>query len=385
MKRVARHQLVLAGATLSLGVVTVFGDVLNLERAVTIALADNPSIQAAGARVEQAKARLDQADARRYPTLNGLASVTRRDLAESQLSPMDAMQNPTEVYAAQVQAQWVLFDGFSRRHAILAAEYARDGSEESLEDSRRQLITAVARAFHSAQLSRENIAIAEADEAFNRRQLDEAKARQKAGTGSLSDALNFEVRANAARSSVIRARRSYEIAMSALAALMAISDAAFPETTTLSPLGAETDTEMRSPLGSNLVARALLQRPDMRAADQSEKRAKAQAASQRGENWPTIALQGSANGEREDDFGFESDDFGTRVGGTLTYTFSDGGARRGRVREFEAAALEAERNRDDLALRIAGEVREAVAEVRREQEQLVLQVFNGTIEDKLEH
>ena len=353
--------------------------VLDLRTAVGIALADNPSIGAARARVDQAKGRLGQATSRRWPSLRGSASLTRRDTADGLVVPSSAFPDPADIFSAELQAQWVLFDGFSHRHAILAARFARDGSSEALEDSRRQLVTTVARAFYIAQLARENISIAEADEAFNHRQLDEAEARHRAGVGSLSDSLNFEVRANAAKSSLIRARRSYEIAMTTLASLLAIPGAIFPEPLTLSALAPESSEEMLSPQVSALLTSALLYRPDANASARNADRAEAQVHVDEAENWPSVALQGSVNGERVDDPGFDSDDLGTRVGATVTYTFSDGGARKARIRESKATSVEAQKNHESLALNIAAEVRESVAEVRRAQEQLVLQRENAKL------
>jgi outer membrane protein TolC len=356
--------------------------VLDLKTAVETALAENPSIDAARARVDQAMGREGQANARRWPSLEGSASVMRQDLAEGRVAPMSSFSNPSDLYAAELRAQWVLFDGFSRRHTILAAQFARDGSKAALQDSRRQLVTAVSRAFYTAQLARENISIAGADETFNGGQLEEARTRQKAGAGSLSDALNFEVRVNAARSSVIRARRSYAVSMATLASLLAIPDASFPKGLTLAPLAAESDEEMNLPEGSQQLEVALRHRPDIGQSDKNRARAEAQAQVSKAEHWPSLALQGSLGGEREDDFGFGGDDFGTRVGGTLTYTFSDGGARRARVREAAAAAVEARRNHESLSLSVAAEVRESVAEVKRAQEQLGLQRKNTKLVER---
>ena len=48
---------------------------------------------------------------------------------------------------------------------------------------------------------------------FNQRQLVEAQARRRVGTGSLSDELNFEIRVNAANTTVVVGENNYRIAL----------------------------------------------------------------------------------------------------------------------------------------------------------------------------
>jgi len=354
-------------------------EVLDLPTAARIALADNPSIEAAQARVEQARGRLRQARAPYWPGIFGDASYFRRDIAESLVSPAAALTDPADVYSAILQVQWLVFDGFARRFNAMAARYAHRGSKEAMQDTRRQLLGAVANAYYSAQLARENIAIGQADEDFNKRQLEDARARHDAGTGSLSDALNFEVRANAARSSLIRSRRRYDIALAGLAALLGVPRSEFPAGLELAPLEPEGEKELSSPDTDALVSDAIVNRPDVQALMNEQERAEARSEAVRGEYYPVVSLGASVNGEREGDPDFSGDDFGNSVGGVLTYTFSDGGARRGRLQEAKAAASEAESNVRSLSIDVAAEVRESVFDVHASQEELTLQRENADL------
>jgi len=275
--------------------------------------------------------------------------------------------------------QWLVFDGFARRFNAMAARYAYRGSKEAMQDTRRQLLGAVANAYYSAQLARENIAIAQADEDFNQRQLKEARARHDAGMGSLSDALNFEVRTNAARSSLIRSRRRYEIALAGLAALLGVPRSEFPAGLELAPLEPEGEEELSSPDADALVSDAIVNRPDVQALLNEQERAEARSKAVRGEYYPVVSLGGSVNGEREGDPDFSGDDFGNNVGGVLTYTFSDGGERRGRLQEAKAASAEAESNVRSLSIDVAAEVRESVFNVDASQEELTLQRENADL------
>ena len=316
---------------------------LTLDNAVQIALADNPSLMAAQARIEQARARLLQARAAYWPTLGGSASYRHSEIADNLLVDGAAFAIGGARYGAALEANWVLFDGLSRRFAASAARAGQLQSQAAMHDARRQLLEGVLVAFYGGQLARENVSIAEADEAFNRRLLEDARARVDAGAGSLGDALNFEIRANAAQSALIRARWDLDTAMTSLAALMGVDDARLPPDLELEPLAIEDDTNQQVPDLDALGTLALTLRPDLVVAQYAVDQGAARRGQARDDAYPSIQLQATVNGERADDPGFESGDFGQSVGGVVRYTFSDGGARRGRVREAEASEREARR------------------------------------------
>ena len=193
--------------------------VLDLKSAMAIAIAGSPTLAAAGERLQQATERVRQASAAWWPTLDATASGSRVDqsnttyatslAAARAVNPAAAVKDPENYYNAGLAATWVLFDGFNRKFSIAAARYGESQSRASLLEARRLLLSSVAASFHQAQLAREDIAIAEAAEAFNLQQLDNAKARYRVGTGALSDTLNFEIQANAARANRISAERSW--------------------------------------------------------------------------------------------------------------------------------------------------------------------------------
>lgn len=165
--------------------------VLDLATAARVALADNPSLYAAQARIEQARARLMQARAAYWPTLSGSASYARVEPAAGQAAaplaatvgtdPYLAAAVGTDRYLADLEAGWLLFDGFARRSRVTSARAGRDQSREAMLDVRRNLLESLGQAYYGVQLARENVVIAEADEAYNRRLLEEAQARQRAG------------------------------------------------------------------------------------------------------------------------------------------------------------------------------------------------------------
>jgi cell division septation protein DedD len=246
-------------------------------------------------------------------------------------------------------------------------------------DARRLLLASVATAFFVAQLAREDIAIASADETFNRRQIDEAKARLRVGTGSLSDVLNFEIQVNSARSQLIRAKRVYNVAMIGLATLLGLREARFPVNMELARLESETEEELVAPSTDRQIRYALTHRPDIRRTDYAVKRAKSEVGIARAKFYPVLNATGSIDGERSRSAEFESDDFGGSIGLNLTYNLFTGGLNRAQLAEAKSRLTEAERNQDDASIQVASEVQEAVADLIAEQEQLALQRKNARL------
>jgi len=359
---------------------------LDLEAAVEIALAGNPGLKAAAARVRQAKAQVDQAHAAYWPRLDANAAGARVELSKNAyqqnlatarlLDPSATLDDPQDYYNADLTASWTLFDGFERQFSNAAARYGEQSSAEALNDARRLLISAVAFSYFSAQLAKENIAIAEADEKFNQRQLADAEARQRVGTGALSDVLNFQVRKNQAKTTRINQEYRYEIALYGLAALLGLPESRLPPHVQLARLSKETAEELSTPPVDDLIANAMDHRPDIQQAQWSIKQTEAQVKIAQSDYYPTVVLAGSLDGERVDDPGFVQDDFGNRIQVGLSYNLFAGGFTRAKVRETRQRQVELEKRLEELVLSATSDIRSSAALVATAQSQVSLQREN---------
>lgn len=364
-------------------------DVLDLETAQRIALANSPNLVAAAERVNQASERVKQAQAAYWPTLDADGSAARVDLSnndvdaqQSQIrlfNPNASIDNPEDYYRAGLVASWTVFDGFRREFSNALAEYGEDASQAALMESRRLLLSSVADSYYIAQLARENITIADADEAFNQRQLEEAQARYRVGTGSLSDMLNFEVQVNAARSSRNDFKRQYATALVGLAALLGLPDAYLPPGLDLADLGKATEKEMTPPDPEENIDYALLHRSDIQQSESILKQSEANVGIARSLFYPSLQLAGSLDGERANSARFEGDDFGNTIGFYLTYRLYSGGERRARLAEAKFQQREATENLRGTTIGVSADVREAVATVRSAQFELELQRKNAAL------
>ncbi|MDP7640064.1 MAG: TolC family protein [Candidatus Hydrogenedentes bacterium] len=389
--------------------------VLDLESAQRVALSENPSLMAVGARVEQALERIKQARSAYYPALDAsyTASVTELSdraidettnaarasalaqipsilaqlpgafplstlfsgvgIVSSVQSVGDGIDDTVESYGASLSATWLIFDGFGRKFSVAAARFGAKETEAGLAEARRLLLAGVARAFYGVQLARENIAIAEADLDFNKRQLSEAEARQRVGTGALSDVLNFQVRVKSAESALLEAERSYAVTLISLAELMGLSGAAFPADTVIVRLREEAAGDMALPELGPLLEYADAHRPDLAQSRSAVSRFESMVEIQKSALWPSVSAFASQDGVRSRNGYFDSDDFASTVGVSVQYNLYSGGRRRAVINEAKAFHTEAKYSEHNTKLLVAADVREAMDNLSTAQKELVLQ------------
>ena len=396
--------------------------VLDLETAQRTALESNPSIEAALARVAQAKARVKQARSAYFPQIDFTASASKTWLSENdyraarnatlrggiaqangQMAVMNtaglppianamgvaqaivdpfaarsAVDNSADSYSAGLQATWLLFDGFGRKFNNAIARLGCKELETAYEEVRRQLLLGVAQAFYNVQRQRENITIAQTDETFNRRLLKEAKLRRTAGAGSLSEELNFEVLLRGAQANRLAAENGYAVARIGLAALMGLPSAELPDSVALAPLHTETPGEIDPPGDAlDLIAYANDHRPDLMQRSYAADRAQANVGVNRALFYPTVSAIASRNSMQSDQFELGDNDLSSTIGVNVSYTLFAGGRNRARYVEAKAGRREAARDLEGLRINIASEIREAREGVGTAQEQLLLQRTNA--------
>ena len=354
--------------------------VLDLKTAQQIAIKGNPSLDASRERVIQAKKQLVQARAAYFPSITATGSGIRsimsdNDYSNALLISPDA-NDTTDIYSTGISASWTLFNGFQREYNHLSARYGKKSSIESKDNVLRLLLYQVAASYFNAQLARENINIAKANEDFNQRQLVEAEARYRVGTGSLSDVLNFKVRINTAKSQLISAKQGYEIAIYGLSSLMGVHYAKLPSHIELSELEDETGDELVIPDSSGAVQYALEHRPDLIQRNYLFKQAKAGVGSARSGYYPSVSITGSYDADRINNRDFERADFGKTLLLNISFNLFSGWQTMARVGEAKSRMRESQRNIEDTQLTVVSDVESAVTKLKAAQDQLKLQREN---------
>jgi len=367
--------------------------VLDLETAQRIALASNPTMGVAMARVEQARARVRQAASTWWPSVDLTASGGRTRMSETVWQQTQAlaklygqnMDRTNEEYAAGLQATWILFDGFYRSFSQDQAEYGEKSAAAGQTDARRLLAAAVAEAFLNAQLAQTNQKIAEADRDFYTQQLGDAQNRFDVGAGPWGDVLNIKVQLNSAKTRTLLAAREFEAAGYGLAALLGIPDAEFPEGVKLEELGSRLDVDEKTDPAKQLIAEALEQRPDIRQLALSVQQAEAGIGMAEARFYPSLQVAGAYNGSRQGDMGLSSDDFGNSIFLNLSWNLFSGGADRAASFEAKQARREARYALLNLRNQVAAEVRQGITLLEAAREQVLLQRDSvGLVEENRE-
>lgn len=364
-------------------------EVLDMETAAKIALADSPTLAAAKWRVEQAAKVVKQAQSAYLPRLDATAGASRVDLSErevqQQIGPFlalhipVAMEDPQTYYQTGLSASWVVFDGFARKFNLAAARYGEQASIEARNDAERLLLAAVSFAFLEAQLARENIAIAKADAAFNNRLLTEARLRYDVGAGTLSDTLNFQIRGNEAQTQIIQNERAYQNALISLATLLGTPDGRLPQAIRLAEFTPLSTAELALPQVDRSLQTAFEKRPDLRQTQWAIRQAQAGIQTIKAGYYPSLALSATVSGQRPEDIGFETDDFGNTIALGLSWNLFDGGLTRAKHGEAKARLSEVEKIQQAAQTRIASEVQSNITLIQTAQQQVSLQQSNAQL------
>ncbi len=355
--------------------------VLDLKTAQQLALSANPNMAAAQARIEQARARVHQAAASWWPSLDLGAGAARQRLSDYQhnynqqiASLWGATADQTqENYSAGLQATWVLFDGFYRTFNEQRAAFDEQSNAAALTDSQRLLVNSVATAFLNAQLAQTKIDIAQADKTFYLRQLEDAQNRYNVGAGPWGDVLNIKVQVNSAKTSLIMAQREFEAAGYGLAALMGINDATLPSHLQLQPLDRKCPITPYKENVDTLIKEALAARPDIRQLEMTVKQADAAKGMAKAPFYPKVQVAGSLDGAREGDPGLGEDYFGHTLGVNMSWNLYAGGADKARMIESEQAKREAVYTLAGLRNSVAAEIRQNLALLAAAEDQVRLQ------------
>lgn len=356
-------------------------EVLDLETAQKIALSGNPDMAAAMSRVEQARARVNQALGAWWPSLDLSWSGTKTRQSESNYEKNQALANlygqsvdrTIDEFSTSLQTTWVLFDGFYRTFRQQQAEYNEKTFAAAHRDSQRLLVNAVAEAFFNAQLAQTNVDIAQADETFYLSQLRDAQNRYEVGVGPWGDVLNIKVQLNSAKTNLMLNQRQFEAAGYGLAALLGVPDAQFPKGLRLDELDRNLKIQTVQEDPQALIEEALAARPDMKQLEMLKKENEAGRGQAEAPFYPQIQLVGAVNGARQGDISVTGNDFGNMIGVNLAWNLFSGGTDKARL--FEAQQKERETAYTIASLRnsIAAEVRQDLALLAAAEEQVRLQ------------
>jgi len=333
---------------------------LTLERALAIALANNPDMVSGTWEIEAARARKRQASSEHWPSLD-LFAAYRHHWHEERLVPARGQSTAAafshDIFAGDVVLTVPLLSGGRVVSAVAAADLSARAADKKLARTREELVFNVKSTFF-AIVGQDKLV--EAIE-HSRKALTEHRKKTlqliEARKAARVDLLNIEVRLADLNHRLVKQRGMVELLERLLLSLLGIETAP-PSGLTLD---GSLDQRRSAPDSAKLLAAAVDKRADLRQIDlQLEAQAK-RVDIIRAEYWPVVAAKGtygsrlSLDGEY-DDLGF--------LGLELAMPIFTGLRTPARVEEERAKLRILQQQKRKLILTIRREVDSAAIQVK---------------------
>jgi len=342
-------RFVRAGATVSTAAPTLdrwwtaLGDPV-LDRLEARALADNPGIAIAQARVRQARASLNLERANALPKANASTSYLHAQLPGVNLASPSGQGgsnalNSLDFYNAGFDASWEidLFGG--QRRTIEAARASLGNAEANVADAQVSLTAEVAQAYVDLRDRQQRLALATRSVAMERQMLALTRQRFDRGAASEVDVERLSNQAETSDAALLPLSAEADSYRNALAVLTGAEPGAVdamlaaPAAVPLPPAAV--------PVGD--PAALLQRRPDIRAAERALAAQTAKIGSAEAARFPRLSFMGliGIGGTSPGNLTSLSD-ISALVAPQLQWNFLDFGRNKARVRQAEAARDEAE-------------------------------------------
>lgn len=313
-----------------------------LSALVDQAIAANTDVRIAQARLQEARAGLDEADAAGRPGLGISGSAERSVQPLTQRPGTTRSERTGTAYDASFIAQWEidLFGGL--RRASEAAGARLSASEAGLHAARTSVVAEVARTYLQLRGVQERLGVTEASLGNQREALRITQARVDAGRNTELDLARARGLVASTEAALPALQAEVERNVLRLATLTAQPPRAlFTQLSTPQPLPSLPVTDLAAlPVGT---PQAWLQRrPDLIAAERQLAAATADIGVATASLYPRLTLSGllGFNAPRLGDL-FDSASARYAAGAGISWTPFDGGATRARIRASEARAQQA--------------------------------------------
>lgn len=332
---------------------------LTNDEALRLAYQNNPTLKAAGSRIDQAKARIDQAKANELPTLYAAFQAQRADkdtkipvyLGNGQ-SIGYALNDFDKFYKAAVGFQWLLFSSGVVQHNITARQMAFRAVESKEVRTGQAVEDAVLISYYNLQRARAKRAVALEILNLTKEHLTQVESFFKFGVVARNEVLRVQVDVSNGELNVIAATNSVDVAWRALERAVGCpleKEYSMPEPENR----AIVDPKASVWNDNNLYS----YRPELKALDYSIKAARALAAAAAGGNGPKVVISGQWYGAGREMWPTEQDNWVLSLG--IRWDFYDGGLSQAQKREALASAQELLSNVKDFKNQVAMEVSSA--------------------------
>jgi outer membrane protein TolC len=338
-------------------------ELLDLNRALELAGANNPLISASREQIRQSEEQLNQAKAPLYPSL-GLEFIYQK-VGEEPLLPVygtngsylgTAVNGFEDTYQAALTFTYLLYSGGAVKNNVQAKDLALEAIKAQAERTKQAVDNGVYSAYYELQRARARLIVAE--EALNlaREHLREVELFYKNGVVAKNQVLRVQVEVSDSELNRISAANAVNVAWSALERAVGLP----LKNTYRLPKPADTPGNFQVP--EDVQAMAFTNRPELVSFEKSRLSALALSRAATGQGGPQVALVGEAYDLGDEFYPDKYDDWSITL--SATWTFFDGGASKAKAAEAKAAADELLYRIEDLKRQIDLEISTAMLNLR---------------------
>ena len=338
-------------------------ETLTLERAVELALQQQPSLRQGRANVEASRGRVQQARVGYMPTITLSASIGTGSTAphpcdDDETRTCGGFFDLSTSTGLAAQANWRIYDFGQTALSVRAAELNADASVASLGATELDIRTGVEQAYLEAVARRRLIVVAEATVKSEETHLDQARKFVKAQAKDPIEVAQAQARAANARSALAQAQSAEAIALANLRAAIGWVDA------TRSPIVAPTwptPPAQDPPELPALVETSRKGRPEIIALDKQVAAAEANYDAAGAQRRPTLsASAGTQWGPEPSDWSPEPS---WSAGLSLSWQLFDGGRAKADQRVARAGIVSAQAQRDALLVGLTSQLDSARSQI----------------------
>lgn len=352
---------------------------LTLEKSISLALSQNPYYLASQERVDAAQAKVREAAAQFFPSLNGqgLYNLDEKVMVLDFPSffpgqrPQRVAIDFTRDYQFSLSFTLPLFTGGRLTSGYSQAKYNLLSSQEGVRQTSQETVFNVKSSFYAYLGAKEFVKVSEEALSLAEKTLQNVKNMYEVGMASRLDLLRAEVRVANLKPSVIQARNNVAVAELGLKILLGL-DLAQP----VEFVGELTYEPIEVNLEESL-AKAMANRPELSQINYQKKMAGEMAKIVRAGSLPTLAVSGNYN-YWANFLNFKKDNWQNFYSFNLVLTIPifNGFVTPARVAESRAKIREIEFTEKGLIDRVKFEVESVVLNMNQARETLLSQEKN---------
>lgn len=237
---------------------------MTLEQAQQLALANNPDFQSIKFSIDSARARYYQQFSNYAPVINANMSISQSFNKIYAAGDHVYSSSQRDGYSPSLSGQWLIFDSLNREMNLLSARHSLKQTQATVDDARRLLLRATAYAYNDVLLAYAQKEIIQAQIDYSTTMLKDAERKYKAGTVLKSDVLNFRVTLRNGQLDLVRINYTIKANLYVLAGYLGLTDGTVPSSVKFPPIAMPENSYTASI--ETYLDQALANRPDLKAA-----------------------------------------------------------------------------------------------------------------------